>query len=293
MGEEEIPDIRPYLCIPYWSAPIGMGSAWDTGLDRPLPGAVVSYLCESIHAGPYTPGEMLDVTVDVRNSGGGNGASIATVVVYWAVPTVGFAKPTFFAAAVVDVPPSRSAPAVSQTPTMSAVIPASAPDHICLVVSVSHPQDRAGKSCDPVNDRHWAQRNLTSVAVAAGAPAVFPFLAANPFDEEMEFDLIARPVDERRAWQVASVFQTEVSGIQPRVRLLDEQGAAMSDGGETAQAAIGLGPLEERRIRVLIELDADLPAGQSVPIEVSLLRRRDEAPLVGSLGIVILPPGTG
>src|SRR4051812_40615837 len=84
-------DTRPHLCIPYWNAALGAGGTWDTGDVRPLPGSVVSYLCDSIHAGPYTPGQPLDVVVDVRNAGGGNAASIATVVVYWADPTAGFA----------------------------------------------------------------------------------------------------------------------------------------------------------------------------------------------------------
>jgi len=141
----------------------------------------VSYLCESIHTGPYKPGEKLDVTVDVRNSGGGNNAAIATVVVYWAVPSVGFAKPTFFAATVVAVPPSRNASGSVLTRTMTATIPSTAPDHICLVVAVSHPQDKAGLACDPVRDRHWAQRNLVAVTTAVGAPVIVPFLAAKPF----------------------------------------------------------------------------------------------------------------
>ena len=149
-------------------------------VDRPLPGSVISYLCDAIHASPYTPGDPLEVVVDIRNSGGGSSASVATVVVYWADPTVGFAKPTFFAASSVAVPPSRSAPSVTSTAVMRATIPATAPPHICLLVMASHPQDPAGKVADPVGDRHWAQRNLVAVTVAPGAPALIPFAGREP-----------------------------------------------------------------------------------------------------------------
>ncbi|MGH9264737.1 MAG: hypothetical protein ACRD1D_08590, partial [Acidimicrobiales bacterium] len=203
------PDTRPYLCIPYWSSFVPGGGSWDTGDQRPLPGAVVSWLCDSIHAGPYRPGEPLDVTVDVRNSGGGNSASVATVVVYWSDPTVGFAKPRFFAASAVAVPPSRTVPGSTRTPTMTAVIPPTAPAHICLLVAVSHAQDRAGTTCDPVGDRHWAQRNLQAVPVAPGAPALLPFLVANPFDEETALELQVGPADWAHAEIVAAQLGTE------------------------------------------------------------------------------------
>jgi hypothetical protein len=68
---------------------------------------VISWECPGIHASPYSPGEQLQVTVDVRNSGGGSATVIATVVVYWADPTVGFSNPTFFAATTVAVPVMR------------------------------------------------------------------------------------------------------------------------------------------------------------------------------------------
>ena len=167
---DETPDPRPYLCIPYWTAPLTPGGGWDTGQKRDLPASVVSYLCPSIHAGAYTPGGPLDVTVDIRNSGDGSATSIATVVVYWADPTVGFAHPHFFAATTVPVPPSRNAPMTVTTNILTATIPPDAPPHICLIVAVSHPQDPAETICNPVKYRHWAQRNLVHAVAAQGAP---------------------------------------------------------------------------------------------------------------------------
>jgi hypothetical protein len=257
---------------------------------RPLPGEVVSYACDAVHAGPYTPGMPLDVSVDVRNSGGGNSPAVATVVVYWADPTVGFAKTNFFAAATVAVPTSRNAPASADTPKMTAVIPATAPDHVCLLVCVSHPQDRAGKVCDPVNDRHWAQHNLVAVHAAVGAPVVFPMAVANPFTEGRMLQLVVGPADERRARVVAGKFQTEPSDMAARLRLLNAEGAPVSDEGRQVQAPVQLGPLEQRRFQVLIEVDSDLPAGRSAVAEAQLLDPNRDHGIVGSLGLVLLPP---
>jgi hypothetical protein len=292
MRNEHPPDTRPYLCIPYWTSPITAGGKWDTGEERPLPGAVVSYACESIHTSPYTPGENLDVTVDVRNSGGGNSTAVATVVVYWTPPSVGFAHPTFFAATVVAVPPSRTTAASATTATMSAVIPSTAPDHICLVACVSHPQDKAGTVCDPVHDRHWAQRNLQAVVAAVGAPAVVPIMAANPFADAMVFEVRIEPVDEQRARLVAQEFHADPSQIRARLRLLDEHGSAVAEAGERIQAAVELGPLDQRHFQLMIELDTDVPRGQGAVVEAGLFGQTDDRGLVGSLGVVILPPDT-
>jgi hypothetical protein len=288
-GGEHPPDTRPFLCIPYWTAPITADPKWDTGQDRPLPSEVVSYACESIHTSAYTPGQPLDVTVDVRNSGGGNSAAIATVAVYWADPTVGFAKPTFFAASAVAVPPSRNAARSVSTPTMRATIPATAPVHICLVVAVSHPQDRAPTACAP-SDRHWAQRNLQAVPVAVGAPAIIPVMAANPFGAGQSFELQIGPVDERRALLVAREFQTQPSGVEARMRLLDAQGAPVSDEGQRIRTSIELGPLDQRQFQLLIEIDSDVPKGHSAAVEAELFDQTEERRLVGSLGVVLLGP---
>jgi hypothetical protein len=234
------------------------------------------------------PGQPLDVGVDVLNSGGGNSTAIATVVVYWADPTVGFAKPKFFAATVVAVPPSRRAPASVATATMTATIPADAPAHVCLLAVVSHPQDRAGAACDPVNDRHWAQRNLQAVAVAPGAPALIPFTVANPFATEGTFSLVVGPADERHLFRLAEEFDTEAFQVRAFLRLLDESGAEVSEPGPHVRLPIRFGPLEERRFGVLVEIDQEIPAGTSTGIEVLLVVSAEGERIVGALGVALV-----
>src|SRR5262245_30678142 len=88
-GSDDGPDdTRPYLCIPYWETPRFPGDPVDIGQLRPLTAGVISWECPGIHASPYLPGDQLQVTVDVRNSGHGSATAITTVVVYWADPTV-------------------------------------------------------------------------------------------------------------------------------------------------------------------------------------------------------------
>ena len=109
----------------------------------------------------------------------------------------------------------------------------------------------------------------------------------------MSLDLRIGPVDERRAHRVAQAFQTAPSGIRARVRLLDDQGAAISEDSEQTQTSFELGPLEQRQFQIMIEIDADLPQGQSGAIEAGLLDHRENRRLVGSLGVVLLPPSAG
>ncbi|WP_433303961.1 hypothetical protein ACQP2F_13510 [Actinoplanes sp. CA-030573] len=283
-------DIRPYLCIPYWTTPLTPGGKWDDGDRKALPPQVVSYACESIRTTAYQPGKPIEISVDVRNSGGGNGAAVATVVVYWADPSVGFTKPTFLTATGVAVPVTRTTPGLTTTaPPMKATIPATAPNHVCLLVCVSHPQDRAGLACDPIHDRHWAQRNLMAVPAAPGAPAIVPFAAGNPYAEERIYRLAFGPVDEWRQRQVAEASGIEPSDIRAQVRLLDEDGAAVSEPGERTEVRLRLGPLEQRRFQALFELPADLPPGRGAAVEAALDDGQDQGP-AGSLGVVLVPP---
>ena len=282
------PDTRPYLCVPYWTTPLTPGGSWDNGEQRPLPSAVVSYLCPAIRPGPYRPGEPLSVTVDVRNSGGGNSAAMATVVVYWADPTIGFASPHFFAATAVSVMPGRTAPLTSTTATMTATIPASAPEHICLLVAVSHAADRAGKAADPVGDRHWAQRNLVAVPAAPGAPALIPLTVANPFAEGGAFFVHLRPTEYERARLVARELGTIPADASVIIRLLDVDGGLVTEEGREVHLSMDLRGHQKRRFQVLLDLPAELEEGRSVGIDALLFSSNEQ--LCGSLGMVLVRP---
>ena len=282
------PDTRPYLCLPYWAAPLAPGGSWDTGKERPLPSAVVSYLCSAIHPGPYRPGQPLSVSVDVRNSGGGNSAAAATVVVYWADPTVGFAAPRFFAATAVSVTPGRTAPLTATTATMTATIPESAPEHICLLVAVSHAADRAGKAADPVGDRHWAQRNLVAVPAAPGAPALVPLTVANPFAGSGSFFLRLRPTDFDQSRLVAEELGTSPADASVTIRLLDLDGAPVAEQGPEVGLAMDLEGHVQRQFQVLLELGDELHEGHSVGIDAVLFSSQEQP--CGSLGLFLVAP---
>ena len=284
--EEGRPDVRPFLCLPYWTTPLTPGGRWDTGELRPLPSSVVSWLSPAITAGPYRPGDPLEVAVRVRNSGDGNSPAVATVAVYWADPTVGFAKPTFFGATTVSVPPARTTPLTVTTATLRQTIPASAPDHICLLAVVHHPQDRAGSVCDPVGDRHWAQRNLTAVNARPGAPAMIAFDLVNPTPDAGEFALFVRQVDFGVAETVARALGLDhLSDARPVVTLHDREGRALSDPQPELVHHLALEGHERVRVQLAIEPESELTGGDAIVVE-AVMTASDERP-VGSLGFVV------
>jgi len=279
-GDDREPvDLRPYLCIPYWSAPRFAGDTPDSGQLRPLPGDVVSWLCPGIHASPYTPGAKLEVTVDVRNSGRGNAAVVASVVVYWVDPTVGFSKPTLLGATVASVPPRGGR---ATTPTVSGVIPATAPDHICLVALVTHPLDNPGTVIDPVGDRHWAQLNLVRVKAAAGIPVQLAFLAVNPFAHEAIFEIDVHRMEMDVLKQLALSLKAEPSDVRVHVRLLDDRAGHERD----AAARLALDAGGRRVFNLTVDVAGELAPEQMTAVEV-VLRSDERREPVGSLGVVI------
>lgn len=282
-------DTRPYLCIPYWETPRFAGDPVDIGHQvRPLPAGVISWDCPGIHTTPYVPGQNLQVTVDVRNSGLGSATVVATVLVYWADPTVGFAHPMFFGATTVAATTMRDPvePGFVSV-TLNGVIPASAPNHVCLLVCVTHSLDVANAAADPIGDRHWAQRNLFTVTTKL-SPIIVSFLVANPFTTEDMFDLQVRTLDLRELELFAMRMKFEFSEIQPRMQLLDDQGRPVSDLGKEAQARLALCPHGRRRYSMVLHVEQHLPSHQLTAVEVVLYKNKDQQQReVGSLGIVI------
>ncbi len=281
-GEKQPVDARPFLVIPYW-APTVPGDSGDNGEDRPLPASVIGYLCPSIHTSPYAPGTDLTVTVDVRNFGDGNSPSLARVTVWWADPSTGFvADPTrLIGVDVVPVPPRGEA--LGTTRPITKHIPASAPDHVCLLASVSHQLDLANTTTpNPAGDRHWAQRNLSVVPAVSELPIVVTFMVGNPFDEEAEFTVMARAVREEHYRQLAYAVDAEPIRVDARLSL-GERG----DYGREPQAEqrIQLRGREQRPMQLRVELGAVPQSGQFAGIEIVQARGQDRP--VGSLGVVL------
>ncbi|HEX5498014.1 MAG TPA: hypothetical protein VFX03_02265, partial [Thermomicrobiales bacterium] len=156
-------------------------------------------------------------------------------------------------------------------------------DHICLLARVSHQYDRAGLAVDPVNDRHWAQRNLTSVQAQPGVPFVFPFEAGNPLDEEAEFLLTVRQASEERF-----VGLQQALGADPVmadcIAGLSEDGG-IGAGGEDA-LRLALGPKEQRQVFLHVEMQSRTGPGRFATLEISQTLPSEER-VVGGLGVAV------
>jgi hypothetical protein len=275
--EDRTVDGRPYLSIPCWFGPL------DDGTIRPLPSHIVHWLCPSVRPGPYTPGELLEVTVDVANHGPASAAVLATVAVYWADPTVGFAKPTFFGATLVAVAPRGGQ---SRTAAITGLIPASAPTHICLLARVTHPLDPAGPAANPIGDRHWAQRNLQSVVAVPGAPTVVPFNLGNPLLREARFELRLNVVRRERLAALAKALYARPAEdeLAPLVGWPPGSQELVTPDGQLSEG-LSLDVGEQRPMELVTGVRSELGRDELAAVELTLLAYGEQP--VGSLGIVV------
>lgn len=282
-------DIRPYLYIPYWTKPLFPGDQGDTGMIRPLPNGVISWLCEGIHSNPYVPGQPLDVWVDVGNSGPGNTTAVARVFVYWAEPVVGgFTNPKPFGAASVAVHPRGG---MATTPVMTKTIPTSS-SHICLFALVTHDLDKPGSNMDPINDRHWAQHNLIAMTLKPNNILHLPFEASNPLSMSGTFEVVVRPVYEREIETLAEKLKAtpRLTIDSLRVQLLDNTGKPLTNTGPSVTLTLELEAGKRRGLHLNIQLDEHLEKHEFAVIEVSLNHIFEDCKeLVGSLGVVMRP----
>lgn len=277
MPEEHEVDSRPHLVIPYWK-PTTPTTSPDDGNTRPVPGNVVWYLCPGIKASPYRPGERLDVSVEVGNFGGANTPSTAHVTVWWSVPSAGFVVSPDKLIGVTTVPvDGRGGHATS--PVMSKVMPGTAPDHICLLARVSHQYDRAGAKVDPVNDRHWAQRNLVALTATPGAPLVFPFMVGNPLVDEAQFFVTVEHAREERFPGLAASVHAEPVLVEASLAL------GVDEPGREPSLWVELGPGEQRELTLTIDLYTELREGQFAAFEIS--QRADDRDILGGLGVIV------
>jgi len=171
-GQDEPNDQRPYLCIPYWTEPLADATPPDDGQVRPLPNegasGVQASLCPGINGGYFFSRlAPCQVSVLVRNTGGGNGDALAIVRLWWIahprgrdqLPVSDLARATFLGFEQIAVPPRGG---TSATQFFSLQVPdADNVNRISLIACVSHFLDKAPPLVDSIgSDRHWAQRHL-------------------------------------------------------------------------------------------------------------------------------------
>ncbi len=273
-GEHQ--DARPFLVIPYW--PATATDPGDTGSARPVPTTVPWYMCGGIRTSTYQPGQVLEVAVDVRNFGGSNAPSLAQVTVWWTDPTLGFlVKPeNLIGFRTVPVPPRGG---TATTAIMAKEIPASAPDHICLLARVSHQLDTAPPLPDPVNDRHWAQRNLSVVTVTPGAPATLSFVVTNFLADAATFRIRMAPVEHVEMLAgTDGVDGRPLTDVQATMRLGDRSGEGR------IEIDVGLSAGEVRELDAEIVVPA-LDDGSFVAFEISQMLGDTT---LGGLGLVVV-----
>jgi hypothetical protein len=270
MPEEEIADARPFLTIPYWSG--------DTGESRPVPGTIPWYLCTGIRTSTYQPGQVLEVTVEVRNNGGSNAPSLAQVTVWWSDPALGFViRPeNLIGFRQVAVDPRGGG---ATTALMARHIPDDAPSHICLIARVSHPLDPAPPVPDPVNDRHWSQRNLSVVQAPVGVPVAVPFVIANPFPDAAAFRIRIAPVADPSL--LAGVDGVSGEAFTDFIALMTAEGRV---GERSLEFDVELGPGDERHLEATIDVP-DLQPNTFAAFEIS--QAVDER-VFGGLGVVLV-----
>lgn len=272
MPEGDLND-RPFLFVPHYPPPNNIGV--DTGQLRPVPKPVIYYICNGIHfLNDYKPGHDLSFTIDVANWQGGNAASIAMVSTYWSPPLSGVTIPDpkrFLAFGSIPLPPHGGWNSL----TLTALIPETAPPHICVLAKVFHALDMAPTThignkdveiADPINERHWAQHNISVIPTSATVP--ISFLATNPTDEERSFQLIIQPIS-RNNWDALRAIRSgEPFACNVRIHLSGAGDEQQHEGENTLTHEILLAPGEEREMAVLIESDGQLDYGTYGAYEV-------------------------
>lgn len=270
---------RPFLYIHSYPPPTLPYAEEDIG-ERPVPPEVCWYLCSGIQPlTPFEPGEDLTVQVSVGNWQGGNSASLAYVGVWWSRPVSGPVIPDpskFIGFSPVEVPPHGGR---AETSPVTARMPASSGNHICLLAKVWHPLDNvaAGGLADPVNDRHWAQHNLT--AMPASPPQPFTFLATNPMDQEVTYQIDVRPMP-RELWaNLPTDVRLRPTQASAWLSLTSTAGPDEVQGQDAVTHTLTLGPREQREMELLVVVTDEVGSGTFVPFQIA--QYRDERPVGG------------
>jgi hypothetical protein len=290
MPNEDLNDL-PALYIPTYPPPLSVGD--DTGLVRPVPGAVPYYLCPGIQAKTaYHAGSPLTVRVTVGNWGGGNSDCRPMVAVFWSPPFSGMIVPS--ANRLLGFDQIGLGAHGAQETTREITIdqmPLDAPPHICLLAKVWHARDMPPKTliggievemADPVHDRHWGQHNL--VDIQAAGPQTIWFLATNPLEGAARFDLLVRPLGASKWFAVADDERGTPVRARASFRLSGLKGDEQTAGDDTLRHTVDLAGGEQRTMVLSLELAAPLEPGTFTAFEV--LQFQSDTP-VGGFGLVV------
>jgi hypothetical protein len=289
-GHDEPQLPNTFLAIPYYAGDRGI-----PGVDRPLGSKAVWYLCPAIVVNgikgmnTFMRGEPTTVTVDVVDSGNGTTAAPVQVAVWWADPSTGFTKLTLFGQTSLAVP-TDGVPRTS--PTITGVIPTSAPSHVCLVARVSAPLDSPapGAPILPGDDRRWAQLNINALAASMGQPFQFMFWAGNPFDQAADFEVIARAVEGEALSMLSRHVRADLVRVRHMdLRLADRRAPWTDDGQHDARHRLVLEPGERRPIMLTGVLPDDVEPDRAAAIEILQVApgERESSRVVGSIGLVV------
>jgi hypothetical protein len=305
-NDHENPDERlslnlPSLLIPYWDpGDRGPTDPGDRGDLRPTPPNIIPYLCEGIKTlAPYQPGKPLTVTVSVRNWGGGVVGSIATVRIWWEFPAPSYAvlNPSRLVGVTSIVVPPRGS--TNTTKPITYTFPSLPPPHVCLIACVDHPLDQPPKRTNPAQsliplpglDRHWAQRNLSYVPATPTGTINFPFMTSNPFEQEAEFVLEARPFVRERLEKLIRIVRAEPIEIEARFEMsaIRDLRDAQSERHDSHRHSVFLEPGGRTSLHLRIQL-SEVPAeGQFAAFELLQYHRNDKRSM-GGIALIVLAP---
>jgi hypothetical protein len=280
-----------WLVIPYFSGDVGR-----PGTERPLTDAkAISWLCPSIVVDgqpgvfAFERGQQISLTVAVANFGYGGIGALTRVTVWWVDPTVGFTAAHPFGEVAMLVP-ADGVPVTS--PEIRYTIPATAPRHVCLLARATTALDgtsatktladgtKVAAPPDPVNDRHWAQANLTEAVAAADGSFEVTLEVANPFAEPMLARFDTGPLSHVESGLLGRMLGQDVAAAAPdRIQL------ASADDDEVLRHGAQLAAGE----RLPLTLHGHMPAvgenGSYLKIVAALARQGEDEGLTGSLGV--------
>ncbi|NED11842.1 hypothetical protein [Streptomyces sp. SID9124] len=277
---------RPYLYIHSYPPPDLPDVGEDDG-ERPVPNGVCWYLCSGIQPlTAFRPGQDLTAQVAIGNWQGGNSPSMAYVGLWWSKPVSGPVIPDpskFMGFSPVAVPPHGGR---AETTPLTARIPASSGNHICLLAKVWHPLDNVSAAglADPVNDRHWAQHNLAVLPAAPAAPEPFAFLATNPTDDEVTYQIGVRPMPRELWGNIPNDERLRPVEASAWLSLKDTATGGEAQGQNEVTHTLTLSPMEQREMELLLVVTDEVGGGAFAPFQIA--QYRDERP-VGGIAVIV------